>query len=84
MNQDFLYDVFLSHNRADEPRVRRLAERLRAAGLGSDWVGLERSTVGRGNLPFRAPANAAHRFRSRPQGLKRVSITPIARGPAAR
>ena len=25
---DFQYDVFLSHNHADKPRVRRLAERL--------------------------------------------------------
>ena len=30
---DFQYDVFLSHNQADKPRVRRLAERLRAANL---------------------------------------------------
>jgi hypothetical protein len=27
------YDVFLSHNAKDKPRVRRLAERLRDAGL---------------------------------------------------
>ena len=92
---DFQFDVFLSHNQADKPRVRRLAERLRAAGLrvwfdewiiqpgddiylaiergleasrtlvlclspaalGSDWVGLERSTV-----LFRDPANAGRRF----------------------
>ena len=33
MTTDFQYDVFLSHNQADKPRVRRLAERLRAAGL---------------------------------------------------
>ncbi len=84
---DFKHDVFLSHNQADKPRVRRLAERLRAAGLrhsnfgfrisdfgfppaaalspaalGSDWVGLERSTTGRGNLPFRDPANAGRPF----------------------
>lgn len=31
--QQFQYDVFLSHNSKDKPRVRRLAERLRAAGL---------------------------------------------------
>lgn len=30
---DFQYDVFLTHNVANKPRVRRLAERLRAAGL---------------------------------------------------
>ena len=29
----FQHDVFLSHNQADKPRVRRLAQRLRAAGL---------------------------------------------------
>ena len=94
-DQSFPYDVFLSHNQADKPRVRQLAERLRAAGLrvwfdewiiqpgddiylaiergleaartlvlclspaalGSDWVGLERSTV-----LFRDPANAGRRF----------------------
>ena len=95
LSTEFQYDVFLSHNQADKPRVRRLAERLRAAGLrvwfdewiiqpgddiylaiergleaartlvlclspaalGSDWVGLERSTV-----LFRDPANAGRRF----------------------
>ncbi len=30
MPSEFQYDVFLSHNSADKPRVRRLAERLRA------------------------------------------------------
>ena len=29
---EFNYDVFMSHNSADKPRVRRLAERLKAAG----------------------------------------------------
>ncbi|HEU0301565.1 MAG TPA: TIR domain-containing protein [Longimicrobium sp.] len=33
MATDFTYDVFLSHNSDDKPRVRRLAERLRDAGL---------------------------------------------------
>ncbi len=40
MADDFLYDVFLSHNHKDKPRVRRLAERLRDAGLNvwfDDW-----------------------------------------------
>jgi WD40 repeat protein len=92
---NFSFDVFLSHNSRDKARVRRLAERLRGAGvrvwfdewvirpgddiylnvergleaartlvlclspaaLGSDWVGLERSTV-----LFRDPSNAARRF----------------------
>lgn len=38
---EFKYDVFLSHNHADKPRVRRLAERLKAAGVRvwlDDWV----------------------------------------------
>ena len=29
----FTHDVFLKPNQADKPRVRRLAERLRAAGV---------------------------------------------------
>lgn len=33
MSTAFQYDVFLSHNRADKPRVRALAGRLRSAGL---------------------------------------------------
>ncbi len=33
MRDRFLYDVFLSHNAQDKPRVRRLAERLKQAGL---------------------------------------------------
>ena len=91
----FSFDVFLSHNSKDKARVRRLAERLRGAGvrvwfdawvirpgddvylsiergleaartlvlclspaaLGSDWVGLERSTA-----LFRDPSNADRRF----------------------
>ena len=91
----FSFDVFLSHNSKDKPRVRRLAERLKTAGVrvwlddwviqpgddiylaiehglevsrtlilcmspnafGSDWVGLERSTV-----LFRDPSNADRRF----------------------
>jgi DNA-binding beta-propeller fold protein YncE len=39
MTKDFQYDVFLSHNHQDKPRVRRLAERLRAAGLRV-WPGV--------------------------------------------
>ena len=33
MADRFIYDVFLSHNSKDKPRVRKLAEELRAAGL---------------------------------------------------
>ncbi|MBN1342580.1 MAG: TIR domain-containing protein [Phycisphaerae bacterium] len=33
MADHFTYDVFLSHNAKDKPRVRRLAERLKQAGL---------------------------------------------------
>jgi WD40 repeat protein len=41
MPDDFKYDVFLSHNSQDKPRVRRLAERLKAAGVQvwlDEWV----------------------------------------------
>jgi tetratricopeptide (TPR) repeat protein len=31
--QEFAYDVLLSHNSADKPRVREIAEKLKAAGL---------------------------------------------------
>lgn len=37
----FRFDVFLSHNSADKPRVRRLAERLKAAGMHvwlDEWI----------------------------------------------
>ena len=39
--QPFSYDVFLSHNTADKPRVRQLAQRLRTAGLRvwfDEWI----------------------------------------------
>jgi hypothetical protein len=41
MADSFTYDVFLSHNRQDKPRVLALAERLKEAGLQvwlDDWV----------------------------------------------
>ncbi len=41
MSDEFNYDVFLSHNHTDKPKVRRLAERLKAAGVRvwlDEWV----------------------------------------------
>jgi len=41
MADSFTYDVFLSHNSRDKPQVRKLAERLKEAGLRvwfDDWV----------------------------------------------
>src|SRR5512136_1644592 len=41
MADSFTYDVFLSHNSRDKPRVHKLAERLKEAGLRvwfDDWV----------------------------------------------
>jgi WD40 repeat protein len=41
MTDSFTYDVFLSHNSQDKPQVRKLAERLKEAGLQvwfDDWV----------------------------------------------
>jgi hypothetical protein len=74
MTTEFPYDVFLrATNQADKTRVRRLAERLRAAGLRqrnfgfgisnfgfppqAAWVGLDRSAG-----LFRDPANAGRRL----------------------
>ena len=41
MADSFTYDVFLSHNSQDKPQVRKLAGRLKKAGLRvwfDDWV----------------------------------------------
>ena len=41
MADTFSYDVFPSHNAKDRPRVRRLAERLKQAGLRvwfDEWI----------------------------------------------
>ena len=41
MPTDFQFDVFLNHNAKDKPRVRRPAERLKAAGVRvwlDEWV----------------------------------------------
>jgi GTPase SAR1 family protein len=41
MPTEFQFDVFLSHNSKDKPRVRRLAERLKLAGLRvwfDEWI----------------------------------------------
>ncbi len=41
MPDHFEYDVFLSHNEADKPKVRLLAQRLKAAGVRvwfDDWI----------------------------------------------
>ncbi|MCP5050009.1 MAG: toll/interleukin-1 receptor domain-containing protein, partial [bacterium] len=41
MNKKYPYDAFLSHNSRDKPRVRRLAEQLKQAGLTvwfDEWV----------------------------------------------
>ena len=41
---DFSYDVFLSHTSKDKPRVRRLAERLKKAGLRV-WFDVPRESI---------------------------------------
>ena len=41
MAYSFTYDVFLSHNRQNKPRIIALAERLKEAGLQvwlDDWI----------------------------------------------
>jgi hypothetical protein len=54
-------DIYLAIQRGLEAS-RTLVLCLSPAAPGSDWVGLERSTVGRGNMPFRDPVNASRRF----------------------
>jgi hypothetical protein len=49
-------DIYLAIERGLEAS-RTLVLCLSLAALGWDWVGLERSTVWRGNLPFRDLAN---------------------------
>ncbi len=39
MNEQFKYDVFISHSAKDKPAVRELAERLRKDGLRV-WPGV--------------------------------------------
>jgi hypothetical protein len=46
MATEFQFDVFLSHKQADMPRMRRLAERLRAAGLRQNNFGFRFSDFG--------------------------------------
>ena len=55
MSAKFKYDVFLSHNSADKPRVLLLC--ISPAALASGWVALERSTA-----VHRDPSNAGRRF----------------------
>lgn len=47
MRGEFKYDVFLSHNSKDKPQVRRLAERLKAAGVR---VWLDESVIKPGDI----------------------------------
>lgn len=54
-------DICLAIERGLETS-RTLVLCLFPAAPGSDWVGLERRSIGRGNLPIRDPANAGRRF----------------------
>ena len=65
MSTEFPYDVFLSHNSADKPRLRRPAERLRAAerpvSLRTSTLGL-RISAGGGRLGMRGERGLAVTF----------------------
>jgi hypothetical protein len=80
--EQFAYDVFLSHNQADKPRVRQLAERLplqfgtRNSELGIARLCLSPTALGsdwvtleRSAVLFRDPSNAGRRLI--PPGIKR-------------
>lgn len=59
MSASCAYDVFLSHNSKDKPRVRKLVERLRAAGLRVWFDGCEMMLAGQ--LPDVAATPTARR-----------------------
>jgi len=59
----FQHDVLLSHDSADKPRVRRLAQWLRTTRLPGSNFALRTSHSALPNTaPVRDPANADHRF----------------------
>ena len=63
-------DIYLAIERGLEA-ARTLVLCLSPAALGSDWVGLERCTIGWGNLPLRA--------RMENQGLALASLLSMRR-----
>ena len=71
MSTVFHYDVFLSHNQADKPRVRRLAERLppplrtRNSELGTVRLCLPPPVLGSGRLGLTCAAGASASERGR-------------------
>ena len=71
MNAEFQYDVFLSHNQADKPRVRRLAEWLplqlgaRNPELGIARPCLPPAALGSGGLGLTCAAGASASERGR-------------------
>ena len=75
----FQYDVFLSHNQADKPRVRRLAERLtlqlgtRNSELGIAQLCLSPAALGSDWVGLACPAGAPEQRRKRSTGLFRQS-----------
>lgn len=73
MPADFKFDVFLSHNHADKPRVRRLAKRLKAAGVRM-W-GRPKAEVGRikAEVPIHPSSLILHPL---PAGRRFIPLLP--------
>ncbi len=59
MTTELQYNVFLSHNQADKPRVRKLAQRLKQAGF--NFVPRTSHLVFRNAVLFRNPCNTGRR-----------------------
>jgi hypothetical protein len=73
MTTKFQYDVFLSHTQADKPRVRRLAERLREAGLRL-WFDEWELPVAARTPTIPQPSTMNH------QPIKRLERSTVGRG----
>jgi hypothetical protein len=77
----FTHNVFLSHNQADKPRVRRLAERLRAVGFNFGRRTSEFALLNAVRLAVRPmPVAASSRFCCRGRSLKQLGTRQTAFG----
>jgi hypothetical protein len=73
MNEQFTYDVFLSHSAHDTATARALAERLRSDGLRvwfAEWelkpreqAAAKQKKIEHGLVQVRIPTEVEHRFR---------------------
>ena len=85
MPDRFQFDVFLSHNAQDKPRVRRLAERLKQAGLRV-WFDEWKLPEAEGKRMKVEPELHPSSFIPHPlldEGLEQSRVLPLCISPAA-